>query len=342
MRLIRRAVPAALLTGLAATGLAVVPGTAAGADGFVCTPVAAVEPPAPGAGVAPDAVHGLAAAAGFDYVDLTWTAPDAPDWTNVVVRMTPHGTTPPATISDGYRVHVGPGQVLDTVALGLHPGNSYAFSVFTVDSECLVSLPASIVVRGTTITLATSARSVVYGEGFTLSGKLTIPGNPSSSHAIDIWAREVDDRESWVYVDYAVTDSAGRFTAPVTPGLSYEYVAVYYGSGDSTGMGSQSLMIPVSVKKDVTVSANRSTIRKGTGVTISASVWPESSGKKLTLQRLVDGAWRTVTTGTTSRTRASTFTVTPKSRGKHVYRVLAAKGGGLAEGVSRRLTITVT
>jgi hypothetical protein len=287
-------------------------------------------------------VKGLKAAAFFDAVELTWTAPDAPDWTDVVVRMTVHGTTPPATITDGYRVHVAPGQVLDTVALGLHPSNSYAFSVFTVDSECLVSAPASVVVRGTTITLRSSDRSVTYGEGFTLSGKLSVPGGPNVPQMVDIWGRELADRDSVVYVDYAITDTFGNFSVPVTPGLSYEYIAVFYGSGDETAMGSQSSIVPVPVGKDVTVKASRSTIRKGSSATISASVWPDSSGKKLTLQRLVNGTWKTVTTGKTSRTKATTFTVNPTSRGANVYRVVAAKGSGLAEGVSRRLTITVT
>lgn len=341
MRLFSRAVPVAVLSGLVLAGL---PSAAAAVDGFACTPapVVAEEPPAPGAGEAPDAVHRLAAGAGFDTVELTWTAPDAPDWTDVAVRMTVHGTTPPATIFDGYRVPVAPGQVLDTVALGLHPGNSYAFSVFTVDSECLVSAPASVVVRGTSITLRASDPSLVYGEGVTLSGKLTIPSDPYTAHAIDIWAREADDWESWVYVDYALAASDGSFTVPVTPGLSYDYMAVYYGSGDASAMGSQSAMVPVPVKKDVTISAKKKTIRSGDRATISTTVWPDANGKKVTLQRRVDGAWKTVTTGKTSTTKATTFTVTPKGKGKHVYRVVAAKGGGLAAGTSKWLTITVT
>ncbi len=60
------------------------------------------EEPTSVVGVAPDPVTGLTAAAYYDAVELTWTAPIAADWKDVVVRMSAHSTVPPTTVTDGY------------------------------------------------------------------------------------------------------------------------------------------------------------------------------------------------------------------------------------------------
>ncbi|MGQ0466063.1 MAG: hypothetical protein ACT4QG_12150 [Sporichthyaceae bacterium] len=291
--------------------------------------------PLPGvAGTNPDPVRGLSASAGYSDVTLSWTAPLAPDWSEVQVWLKP-GTTAPKTAGESGSYLVYSGRGTEAYYPGLHPNGAYAFAAFVKDSEGRWSTRATAVVRANKLTLKASKKSAVYGDTVTLQGTFAGMGHSY----VDIAARR-PGTDVWYLVETVSTASDGSFYAYHQPAFTYDYYAFFNGSG--TKMGASSAPVRVTVAKDVVAWSEKSTGRLGTTFTIVAGVNPVATGKTITLERWVDGKWRAVKSAKTNGTKPTYFSVKPTSRGTHTYRVTTGSGGGLAPGksVSMRLKTT--
>lgn len=289
--------------------------------------------PLPGiVGVNPDPVGDFTATADYGLVNLAWTSPFAPDWSEVQVWFNP-GTKAPGKAGSGYLGYKGRAE--SAVVIGLHPSNSYAFAIFTKDSEGRWSTRRTAILRKSTMTMKTSSTKLVYGGTATLSGRVS----PAGYHDVLIMARRPADG-TWYSVDEVATDAEGYWYTYVDPALTYDYYA--YTAGSESLMTSAAGPLRIAVAKDVVAWSDKKSARKGSTFKISAGVNPVAKGKTITLQRYSGGKWRTVSTAQTLGTKATVFSVKPSSRGTYSYRVTAKAGSGLAAGKSVTIKLKVT
>jgi hypothetical protein len=92
------------------------------------------------------------------------------------------------------------------------------------------------------------------------------------------------------------------------------------------------------------VSARKSSasLRRGHSFTVTGTVSPNHAGQRVYLQRLVNGAWKTATTGTLSAGSGYTLRATPPTTGRLTYRVYKSADRNHAASASAKQTVTVT
>jgi alpha-tubulin suppressor-like RCC1 family protein len=103
---------------------------------------------------------------------------------------------------------------------------------------------------------------------------------------------------------------------------------------------SQAAAKPKPYKVKISLSATSTTV--GSPVTVSGSVKPKATGKKVKLQELVAGKWKEVRKAELRKKSKYSFTYTPSSAGSHQLRVQKGGGGGYKKGFSKTLTLTAT
>lgn len=94
--------------------------------------------------------------------------------------------------------------------------------------------------------------------------------------------------------------------------------------------------VSIKLSKTTTTSAP-----DGTGVTLSGSISPKTSGKAVTIQKYSGGTWKTIWTVTTGSTGKWSKTFIPTSTGAIKFRAATAKKGSTKAGTSKSVTLTV-
>lgn len=135
--------------------------------------------------------------------------------------------------------------------------------------------------------------TVRYGSSTTTSATLkdtktghVIPGAP-----VKLYSR-TSTSAAWALAGSATTSSKGVASKAVKPTRRTYYQWRYAGS--STLKASTSATQTVSVSQVVSAHLNRSSVMHGKSVKVYGTVSPSSSGKKVTLQRLIGKAWRSL------------------------------------------------
>ncbi len=91
----------------------------------------------------------------------------------------------------------------------------------------------------------------------------------------------------------------------------------------------------------MTAKVRDSSITYGQAITVTGSVGPNHHSQRVSLQRLVAGAWKTAATANLTSTSGYTLRATPRARGRLTYRVYKAADADHASGASARFTVTV-
>jgi hypothetical protein len=185
------------------------------------------------------------------------------------------------------------------------------------------------------------AATVTYGGHTTLSGRLTDQqsGGGLDGQPVNLWA-EPAGTAGWQPAGTATTGPDGSFHLAVAPAATTAYRASFAGS--DTHATAESTQVTVAVRTRVSARKSAGTIRRGQRFTVTGTVSPNHAGQRVSLQRLVGGAWKTAATGTLSASSTYTLRATPPTTGRLTYRVYKSADRDHAASASARQTVTVT
>jgi Bacterial Ig-like domain/FG-GAP-like repeat len=267
--------------------------------------------------LAPPAVGNLKATGNHGLATLSWTLPVITDLDQVIVRMSA-GTVPPSSPTSGTGVYAGTG--ITATASGLAAGTTYTFRAWVRDRSGKYSPGPSVQLLGTRATISSSATTVTYGGAVTVTGRLVRAdtGAALAGAPVQLYVRR-KGTTSWVLLGTPTTSSTGSLTFTHKPTWSLDYLWVYRGS--TVFMGAGSALRAVGVRPVVSATLSRTSFALGGSVTLYGGVAPLHPGQPVYLQRLVNGAWTTVTSRTLSSTSTYAITIKPSSRGTYYYRV---------------------
>jgi hypothetical protein len=222
---------------------------------------------------------------------------------------------------------------------------------------------ADVAVTGTTWTLAYPTAVVAHDSSMTISASTTISYGAATTTAtllrdtttstvipsapVKLYKRP-NTSSSWTFVANATTSSTGRASKSVAPTARTLYQWRY--AGTATHKPATSPTETVSVKQVVSAHSTRSTVTHGVAFKIYGTVKPASSGKTVTLQRLVGTTWNSVTSVTIKSqklpngvtTVGFVFTLRVSTVGTFKYRVYKPATTTLLAGYSSTLTVKVT
>jgi hypothetical protein len=192
--------------------------------------------------------------------------------------------------------------------------------------------PARLVLGG--------AATITYGGHTTLSGRLSDQqsGNGLAGRQVNLWA-EPAGTAGWQSAGTATTGADGSFHLAVAPAATTAYRASFAGS--DTHATAESAQVTVTVRTRVSARKSAASIRRGQRFTVTGTVSPNHAGQRVYLQRLVNGAWKTATTGTLSAGSGYTLRATPPTTGRLTYRVYKSADRDHAA-ASAKQTVTVT
>jgi spore germination protein YaaH len=215
------------------------------------------------------------------------------------------------------------------------------FGTVTADFyERLAEYGSKIAPAPTTVTVkAPKART--YGKTIPIQVTAdSTQGVASGAEAI-LYFEPLGAPDTRAKVSSIVLDSEGSGTFRVPAEASGTWTVTVGGSwARSPGESEPTQTL---VRHAVTLEASRSTAPAGTPITLSGGVTPARSGLSTTLQRRVSkGVWRDVVSMTTDTQGGFTTVLTRKVVGESRYRVIAQASGGLEEGTSPTIVITVS
>lgn len=294
-------------------------------------------------GQPPDPATNLTASANVGEVQLSWTNPTTPDWTETVVRGAA-GAVPPASPDAGFAVRpaddlfFGP----TATATDLGPNLAYSFAAFAKDAEGLYAAPAVVTVNALVVTATVAPDRTIYGKEVTVSGRVVdaLTGTAQEYTEVRVLAHRPGPSDDVVVVAEDFTRADGRFAIPVAPPTALEFGVVAI--GDAAHLAGFAVTRPVAVSSAVYLEPVTKRGRLGTRFVLFGGADPIATTVPLVLQKKVRTKWKTVLQQRPNAKGITKFKVIPKTKGKHVYRVTKAATPGVGGGSSRQVTITVT
>lgn len=151
----------------------------------------------------------------------------------------------------------------------------------------------------------TTANTIGFGESFILNGSFTFKDkSPVVGLPVNIEIKRVEE-SSWTKITESTSDADGRISIPITIGGS----AAFRFTTTGTWERAESVSVPavVSVRPRVTLNYPVS-LKRGTQLEITGTVFPRTSGSDVTLQIFSAGKWVNIADKTTTDSQGS-FTV---------------------------------
>jgi hypothetical protein len=274
---------------------------------------------------------------GYDTVDLEWEDPTEIDFVETIVRGV-EGTTPPASVTDGFEVYHGRGEY--ALAEGLHPGASYAFSIFAKDAEGLIAAPATLSFHGVTVTMHSNKTRIPWGGDLVLSGKATdaATGAPIELGHIGVVAVAPTGEVSPVVDVY--TNSDGTYDYATAPEGNFDFYAVYI--TDGSRMGAVSTQARVYVTAQIVVETAKKQVPLGQVIKLIARAGPIDPNTPIVIEQYVKGTWRLVTKKRPNADGVVVFKLKTTKKGKFKYRAYRPVAAGADSGTSKPVAVTVT
>jgi hypothetical protein len=196
----------------------------------------------------------------------------------------------------------------------------------------------------TGVAIAVSPARSFYGTSASFHGRLLKAGTTTGVGGQRLVLQyRVPGATTWTNKAYATTartGTVGMATYTFKPTRTYEYRYLFPSSGGWRGSASVTrthVVVPVVASK-----LSPTSMRLGSTALLSGTVTPTHAGKTVSLQRLVNGAWGTISTRALSSTSTYAFGIRPATRGTHSYRVLFTGDAdhGAAASTTRVLTVS--
>ncbi|HXG39766.1 MAG TPA: DUF3426 domain-containing protein [Candidatus Limnocylindrales bacterium] len=212
----------------------------------------------------------------------------------------------------------------------LAAGETASFEIVVFDPPAYARYEVVATGRGTPAlptTLTASPTVVTYGTPVVLRGR----AEPDAPITFERWDLATS---AWQPLPIAATaDATGAFGASLK--------ATSTGFVRARSPLSPSVPAIYRIRSLVTLKASASIVGRGTPVILSGLVRPLFPGKRVVIQRLVYGVWRTFTTVTLDSTSAFRYRWVPRTAGTYVFRaVVGAQLDVLANvSLSRRVIV---
>lgn len=193
----------------------------------------------------PPAVSGFTAMGRYKAATVRWSAPQADDFSEVVVRMASGGTAP-ASPDSGTLVYRGTGSA--KYVTGLAAGKTYSFAIWARDRGGNYSPAVAKRLIGTAVTASTSASTINYGSSVKISGKLArvYVGSAIAGQPVKVYSRR-KGTTTWYLLSTRTTTSSGTYSYTHKPTATREYYVRFDGS--TAYMGATSPVRTVTVKR---------------------------------------------------------------------------------------------
>lgn len=174
-----------------------------------------------------------------------------------------------------------------------------------------------------TLRVRRGAAVVTYGTGTTLTVRMTHGGVSfgGTPHTFTLYKRPMGTAAWRAVGTYALDDLHGDKTIAVRPASNTEYYARYH-SPDAFFESVSSAVTRVVVRTRVAAGPAYREVPAGRSASFVATVAPNHAGRKVVLQRRVNGTWQNAVSGTLDADSRVRFTVS-KPRGTYYYRVYA-------------------
>ena len=294
----------------------------------------------PATAAVPGPPTSVTAHAGDQLAEVTWSAPtpDDPTITGYMVTASP-ADTPPVTVDPTARA---------ATVTGLANGTAYTFTVAAnnPDGTSPPSGPSATVTPGppaaTTLTLAASPTSVLYGGAIQLSGRLqladTAEGIAGETLTLE---RRPKETTTWSTLATVTTASDGTLepTQAATPQASTEYRLRHPATPFYAASTSPTATVLVGVR--LTARLNRTSMALGRTATISGQVTPAHRGQRIRLQHKQGRIWRTTQSKTLPTAGRYYFNLRPQTTGTSWWRVYKASDTDHIGDISTTLRLVV-
>jgi hypothetical protein len=191
------------------------------------------------------------------------------------------------------------------------------------------------------LTAAVSKASVVHPGGLTVTGVLRSLDTGAAIGGAPVKLQQmVYGATTWSNLTTATSSSTGAVSFTRAPTTRTSYRLVFAGTATYSAVISATKV--VTVAPSVTAALAKTTTPLGGTVSLTGSVAPTHAGQRVSLQELVSGTWRAVTTAVLSGASGYTFAVRPTTRGTHVYRVVKPADADHVVGTSPSRSLSVT
>jgi Lamin Tail Domain/Fibronectin type III domain len=294
----------------------------------------------PATAAVPGPPTSVTARAGDHLAEVSWTAPtpDDPTITGYTITSSP-ADTPPVPVDPTART---------ATVTGLTNGTAYTFTVAATnpDGPSPLSDPSAPVTPGppaaTTLTLAASPTSILYGGTVQLSGRLrqadTAQGIAGESLFLE---RRPKGGTSWTALATVTTGSDGTLdpTQTATPQANTEYRLRHPATPFYAASTSPTRTVLVGVR--LTARSNRTHMALGRTATISGQVVPAHRGQRIRLQHKQGRTWRTTQAKTLPASGRYSFNLRPRATGTSGWRIYKASDTDHIGDISRTFRLVV-
>jgi hypothetical protein len=180
------------------------------------------------------------------------------------------------------------------------------------------------------------ASATVYGQRHEVRATAWAGGQRAAGVPVTLQFKR-SGSTTWSYAGTATTDSAGRVVfRPLATASGHWRTRLDARPGVSSAYASPA---KVDVRVYGFIKTSATSVSKGSAVTLSGAVKPAVGGKKVSVQRYLDGRWSTIATVGT-RTGGLYSVRVPVSR-TATYRAVVTGWSGLASGTTGTLTVSV-
>lgn len=195
------------------------------------------------------------------------------------------------------------------------PGTSYGLSVFARDWSGNLSAAAKTTVTSagdSTLSVSTPAARTHWRNGVKLTGTLAGGAEPLDRQKVVLYVRRAMTSTA-VPVSSTTTDARGAYTLTYTPPWTAEYQVRYAGS--SAAYPVDSAKRTVAVLPAINFNTPALDVKVGRALVTSGNVGPGHPGQVVSIQRKLNGVWRTIASGRLTSTSTYRVSVTPTTRG---------------------------
>ena len=186
--------------------------------------------------------------------------------------------------------------------------------VVTMSDNSTVQGPPFTVVP--TASLTTSVPTVVYPATAVLTATLTSGGAgvPNQTGTLE---SQIADSSTWTAGPQAVTDASGQARFTVKPVATTAYRVVFAATAAYGEAGTGTVTITQRPQVFLRLPSVAPIL---SAVSVKGSIWPAQAGT-VRVQRLVDGAWRWLSTATATTTGRFVATIKLPAKATYTYRV---------------------